>query len=95
MKIIMTLTVATSALTAGLCFDVSSVRAAYFGDATWCAVTYGDEPHWDCYYGTGQECVAALAAGIRGSCNVNPWPGHSTPTAAVRPKHGTQRAQRH
>ena len=57
-------------------------------------MTYGDEPHWDCEYRTGQECVLALAGGIRGSCNVNPYySGLSTPATVAQPKHMRGRAQ--
>lgn len=80
-KFVATLTIAPVALAAGMCIDVPLGRASYFGEAPFCVVTYGDEPHWDCEYGTGQDCVQALAAGVRGSCNVNPY--YSGPTAGI------------
>ena len=79
LKFIATLTIAIVALAAGMCIDASIGRASYFGEAPFCVVTYGDEPHWDCEYHTGQDCVQALAGGIRGSCNVNPY--YSGPSA--------------
>jgi uncharacterized protein DUF3551 len=87
-KSIVTFTVAAAAFAAGLFLSVPASQAIYFGDAPWCAVTYGgDDVHWSCEYRTGQECVQALAGGIRGSCNVNPWPNPSTPAAATQPRH--------
>ena len=68
-----TLTIAAAALAAGTYFDVPASRAAYSGDAPWCVVTTGDDTHWNCRFGTAEECMRAIAAGIRGSCNVNPY----------------------
>ena len=72
----------------GMCFDISPGQASYFGDAQWCVVTFGDDVKWDCEYRSSQECIDALASGIRGGCNVNPyWRGPSTPAAGAQPKH--------
>lgn len=95
-KTIVTLIFAIAALAAGVFFDVPVSRATYFGDAPWCVVTYGDDLHWDCEYRTSQECIVALAGGIRGGCNVNPYhAGLSAPAAAPQPRHRIRRAQQH
>ena len=79
----------------GMYLDVSIVRASYFGDAPFCVVTYGDGSHWNCEFRTGQECVAALAGGIRVSCNVNPYyTGRSTPATGTHAKSIKKRPQR-
>ena len=84
---IITIAVAAAAFAAGLFLKIPASRAVYFGDAPWCVVTYGgDDSRWTCTYRTGEECVQALATGIRGSCNVNPWPSSSTPAAATQPR---------
>ena len=57
LKPIAILTNAILALAAGMCIGVSSAQASYFGNAQFCVVTYGDEPHWDCEYRTGQDSV--------------------------------------
>lgn len=84
-----TLTVA--ALVAGICFVVPASRASYYGDAEWCAITFGDDTHWDCEFRTGEECTQALAGGHQG-CNLNPyWRGPSTLIA--HPERRKRRAQ--
>jgi len=92
MKSIATLTIAVAALAAGLCFDVPTSRASYYGDAQWCVMTFGDDVHWDCEFRTPQECLAA-AAGSRGGCNVNPYYGGASVPAA-KAAHRNGRAQR-
>ena len=91
-KTILGLTIAIAAIAAALCFDMPVSRAS-FGDAPWCIMRYGDDVYWDCQYRTSQECLAALASGNRGSCNVNPSAGSSTPAAVAQPKHQKQHEQ--
>jgi uncharacterized protein DUF3551 len=85
-KTTMKLMISTAALGAAVCFDVSVSRASW-GDAPWCVVRTGDDVFWDCQYRTPQECLASIASGNRGSCNVNPSPGPSTPAAVAQPRH--------
>jgi Protein of unknown function (DUF3551) len=80
-----TLMFGIASLAVGVFFDVPASRATYFGNAQWCVVTTSDDIHWDCEYRTSQECLQVLARGIRGSCNVNPYP--SAPAPVVRQKH--------
>lgn len=81
-KIIMKLMFAVAAFTTALCFDVAVSRASY-GNAPWCIMKTGDDIYWDCQYRTGEECMQAIAAGNRGSCNVNPNP---SPAAVPQPE---------
>lgn len=84
-------TVTVAALAAGICLAAPSSRASYYGDAEWCAVTFGDDTHWDCEFRTGEECMQALAGGHRG-CNVNPyWRGPSAATPSNQPERRTRR----
>lgn len=78
--------IAVSVLTMGICFYVPASRASA-GNAPWCVMRFGDDIYWDCQYSTAQECLASIASGNRGSCNMNPSPGPSTPAALARPRH--------
>ncbi len=91
-KAILGLTIATAAVAVGVCFDVSASRASS-GDAPWCVMRFGDDVYWDCHYRTAQECLASIASGNRGSCNVNPSPGPPAPTASVAQSHKGRRVQ--
>lgn len=91
---IMRLTIATVAFALAVCFNIPASRAS-FGNAPWCVMRFGDEIYWDCQYRTSQECLASMASGNRGSCNVNPSTGPSTPTAVARPEHRRRHPQRH
>ena len=81
---------AMAALAAGLCLAAPLCRAGTYGDAPWCVITSGgDETRRSCAYSTAQECLQALASGIRGSCDVNPYgaaaaPGESAPARGRR-----------
>ncbi len=44
-------------------------RAAGVNDA-WCLIDWEGNSH--CYYASSQECLAAVAGGSHGFCNVNP-----------------------
>jgi hypothetical protein len=83
-KTISGLMIAAASFTAGMCFKVPAGRASS-GDAPWCVMRFGDDVYWDCHYRTAQECLASIASGNRGSCNMNPSPGPSTPAAAAAP----------
>ena len=83
LKIFIRLTIAGSAVATGLCADLPASRAS-FGAAPWCLVKTGDDIYWDCQYNTSQECLRAIASGVRGFCNVNPSPGAAKPAAAPR-----------
>jgi Protein of unknown function (DUF3551) len=72
---------AIAALVGALFLAAPPSRAGTYGDAPWCVITSGgDEARWNCAYRTAQDCVQALAAVIRGSCNVNPAGGAATPS---------------
>jgi Protein of unknown function (DUF3551) len=92
-KIIMRLMFAAAALAAALCFDIPASRA--FGDAPWCAVKNlgRNDVYWDCQYRTFEACYPNALAD-RGFCNLNPWPGPSTPNTAAHPRH-QKRHMRH
>jgi hypothetical protein len=83
-KIIMRLTIAIATLVAAMCFDVPASRA--FGDAPWCKmINQGDDQvYFDCEYRTFEACSSSMD---RGFCNLNPWPGPSTPNPVAQPKH--------
>ena len=85
------LMIATAALVGGTCFGVPASQASY-GDAPWCLVKTGDDAYWSCQYRTSQECLAAIAGGERGFCNVSPW-SSSTPAAVSQPAHRKPQAQ--
>jgi hypothetical protein len=79
---------ALAALVAGLCAGMPSGRAAGVNDA-WCMIDWEGNSH--CYYASSQECLAAVASGIRGFCNVNPAAAPASQTSApqARPKRRT------
>ena len=85
-KTILRLTVAAGAATAAFGFNAQPSWA--FGDAPWCAVLNlgTGTVYWDCQYRTVEECVPNVLAGNRGFCNLNPWPGPSTPRVATHPR---------
>jgi hypothetical protein len=60
---------ALAALAAGLCTGNPPARAAGVNDA-WCMIDWEGNSH--CYYASSQECLAAVASGSHGFCNVNP-----------------------
>jgi Protein of unknown function (DUF3551) len=82
-KFITRLMLPAAAFTTALCLDVAVSRASY-GNAPWCLVKTGDDIYLDCQYRTGQECMQAIAAGNRGSCNVNPNPLAAAPQPELR-----------
>ena len=88
---IVRLMIATAAVVAGTCFD-GTVSQASYGDAPWCLVKTGDDAYWSCQYRTSQECLAAIAGGERGFCDVSPW-SSSTPAAGPQPAHRKPQAQ--
>jgi hypothetical protein len=75
----MKLTIASAALAAGLCGHSPPSRAAA-GAEPWCIVT--DEGNNRCNYASSQECLAAIAGGEHGFCNVNSTPGPSSAAGA-------------
>jgi hypothetical protein len=83
-KAILGLTIALAGAAAAICFDVPVSRASS-GDAPWCVMRFSDDIYWDCQYRTAQECLASIASGNRGSCNLNPSPGPSSPAAPAHP----------
>ena len=43
------------------------------GGGPWCAViNTGMDVHWDCQYGSFEQCYPTVVAGNRGFCNQNP-----------------------
>lgn len=41
-------------------------------EAPWCAVSKEGD-HWDCHYGSIEECRPNVLTGNRGWCNLNPY----------------------
>jgi hypothetical protein len=76
---------ALAALATGLGAGSPLARAAGVNDA-WCMIDWEGNSH--CYYASSQECLAAVASGSHGFCNVNPAAasaaGASSPRAASR-----------
>jgi hypothetical protein len=63
------------------------------GNAPWCAVIdYGDGGvSWECVYRTFEECYPNVIAGNKGSCNLSPYGGGpSVSAAATTHKHRKQ-----
>jgi Protein of unknown function (DUF3551) len=74
-----------TALLVALFGAVSPGRAAA-GSEAWCIVT--DEGDQHCNYTSSQECLAAIASGNRGFCNVN---SSASPPATAAPVRGKKR----
>jgi hypothetical protein len=93
-KIMIRLMFAAAALAAASCLDIPVSYA--FGDAPWCAVIpRGDEAvYWDCQYRAFEACYPNALAD-HGFCNLNPWPGPTTPTAATHSRHQKRYVQQH
>jgi hypothetical protein len=76
------------ALATGLYAGNPPARAAGVNDA-WCMIDWEGNSH--CYYASSQECLAAVASGSHGFCNVNPAAASasaaSSPQAASRKRH--------
>jgi hypothetical protein len=74
---------ALAALVTGLGAGNPPARAAGVNDA-WCMIDWEGNSH--CYYASSQECLAAVASGSHGFCNVNPSASSaaSSPQAAGR-----------
>jgi len=70
---------ALAALITGLCAGNPPARAAGVNDA-WCMIDWEGNSH--CYYASSQQCLAAVASGTHGFCNVNP----SASSAASSPQ---------
>lgn len=83
---------AAAAIAVAMCFDIPVSRASS-GDEPWCVMRFGDDIYWDCHYRTAQECLASIASGNRGSCNVNPSPGPPPPTVSAAHSHKGRRVQ--
>jgi len=77
-KFVIKLAIACTTLTAASWLAVTPSQAS-FGNAPWCLVRTGDDVYWDCQFRTSQECLNAIASGLRGFCNVNPSAGPSSP----------------
>jgi hypothetical protein len=68
---------ALAALGAGLCAGNPPARADGVNEA-WCMIDWEGNSH--CDYPSSQACLAAVASGIHGFCNVNPT---AAPAAAA------------
>ena len=57
------------------------LQSAKAGTAPWCAViaTGNGNDHWDCQYGSIEECRPNVLAGNRGWCNPNPSSSRTQP----------------
>ena len=69
-------------------------RAAYAGEAPWCAVVElgGGDVKWDCQYASVAACAPNVIAGNRGFCAINPYYSPAPYTGAIRTK---RRAEQH
>jgi hypothetical protein len=69
----MRLILASAALLAVMCIDMSDSRA--IENAPWCAVTNkgNGNTYWDCQYRTFAECAPNVVSGDRGFCNPTPY----------------------
>ena len=58
-----------------LLLESSSGRAAYIGEAQWCAVMEvgAADVEWDCEYASVAACSPNVVAGNRGFCALNPY----------------------
>jgi hypothetical protein len=81
------LTLVMAAVAAATCFESSTGFAS--GDAPWCQMINegGGGVYFDCQYRSFDECQAVAGTTDHGFCNVNPWPGPSTPRAMASPAH--------
>jgi hypothetical protein len=68
-------------------------RAAYAGEAPWCAVVElgAGDVEWDCHYFSVAACAPNVIAGNRGFCAINPYYSPTPTTAAMGTKRRADR----
>jgi hypothetical protein len=69
-------------------------RAAYAGEAPWCAVVElgAGDVEWDCHYVSVAACAPNVIAGNRGFCAMNPYYSPAPNSGAMGAK---RRVDRH
>jgi hypothetical protein len=79
---------ALAVLGASLCTGNPPAHADGVNSA-WCMIDYEGNSH--CYYASSQQCLAAVASGIHGFCNVTP---SASPAAAASSPRAASRRRR-
>ena len=64
-----------AAVLAFLQLAATTATAQYYATVPWCAVISlgAGDVHWDCIYGSIEQCRTTTLAGNRGFCNSNPY----------------------